>query len=104
MWIRKYVYDSSKILCEIIQQSKRNIGSHTLAVNEETQWSFSLNFGESTLFLCHFWWAGKEKSIDVFNKLLHELFDKVCSWLVKEDGFYLFEGENLLHLHTWSCV
>ena len=58
-WIEKCVYDANEILYEIIQQSKRNIGSHTLAVNEEIQWSFRLNFGESTLFFCQFWWAGK---------------------------------------------
>ena len=88
-WIKKCVYDASKILCEIIQQSKRNIGSHTLAVNEEIQWSFRLNFGESTLFFCQFWWAGKIPLMFSTNYCMSCLIRYALGWWKKMVSIFL---------------
>lgn len=72
-----------------------DLGYHDLAIKQDFQWSFHVNyFVHSTLYFCHFWWGAKQASFDVFNKTwapncnrVHK-GDKFCFWLVKDDGFY----------------
>ena len=94
--------NDTNLLTVHCQSQDDDVGCHTLAVGEEIQWSFHQNLIQSTLYFCQFWWAGKDKSIVVFDKSLHErLCGKVCPWLVKEDGFYLSMVGGYLRLHTW---
>lgn len=68
---------------------------HDLLVHQEFNWSFNMNFQGTTLFFCHFWWANKDKSFEVFNRDIGTNYCSTnCYWFVKEDGFYFIDDIN----------
>ena len=76
-----------------------DIGLHQIDVNEQFQWSFRVNFWDSTLFWCTMWWTGGQRLIEVFptddNKFLYtDCGDKNCRWMGKEDGIYSFNTDH----------
>nr|XP_009759834.1 PREDICTED: uncharacterized protein LOC104212312 [Nicotiana sylvestris] len=40
-----------------------DLGYHSLAVDEDFNWSFCEAFADNTLFFCHFWWVQKIKDL-----------------------------------------
>lgn len=99
-----------------------DLGYHYLMVGQNFQWTFKMNFFETTKFYGHFWWSTKEREFAVFDKKLaydHCRTDfsrmdranlkkkiNICMWVVKEDGFYLSNKTNpspndLVLLNKW---
>ena len=77
------------------QSKDDDLGYHTLLAGQEYYWKFRVNFFETTLFFCHFYWQGQDTSFDVIDaENDYPNCDPVggnvykCYWLVKEDGFY----------------
>jgi len=81
--------DNTNMLEFRCQSKDNDLGYHTLLVGEEYYWKFRENFFGKTLFFCHFYWQGKEKAFDVYNKDTYCLGPTPkCYWLAKADGFY----------------
>ncbi|KAM7461928.1 hypothetical protein LguiA_030049 [Lonicera macranthoides] len=83
--------NSLKLRC---QSKDDDFGYHTLLVGQEFYWKFRVNFFETTLYFCHFYWKSEDTSFDVFEAE-HGYPDcdvskevSKCYWLVKDDGFY----------------
>ncbi|KAK1390714.1 S-protein-like [Heracleum sosnowskyi] len=77
------------------QSKDDDLGYHTLDTREHMDWQFKPTLIGNTLFFCHFYWNGKDKSIVVYDnkKMYGRCINKVqgilkCCWKVKEDGFY----------------
>lgn len=72
-----------------------DLGNHTLVPGQ----NFNFNFCESawgSLFTCHLWWNGKDKTFDVYNSdWENEPCDKThqCYWFAMQDGIY-FSNRN----------
>ncbi|KAI5647766.1 hypothetical protein M9H77_33771 [Catharanthus roseus] len=114
-WIEKYhvhvanhLPNNSHPLTVRCQSKDDDIGTHTLYVNEEIQWHFcTVNF--NTLFFCHFWWANKDASLDVFNGDLsdscHNNFVNegkyTCYWTVREHNICLVTDDDFGRCHDW---
>ncbi|KAL3649949.1 hypothetical protein CASFOL_006352 [Castilleja foliolosa] len=62
----------------------RELGFHTLAVNEQFQWDLCAR--ARTKYFCHFWWGSKQKAFDVFTAGF--FYYKKYVWAAKEDGIY----------------
>lgn len=82
-----------------------DFGIKNLVVAEEFDFKFCPK-PLSTLFFCHFWWKGRDKSFDVYNAktILDRCKRGVCSYVVKEDGFFLsdvYPPENLRFFESW---
>ena len=102
VYIGNALPNNTHLLTVHCQSKDHDLGYHTLAVNEEIHWEFRQNIWETTLYFCHFWWAGKDKSFAVFDrKLLKHLCGKICPWVVKEDGFYINKVGGLVKKNTW---
>ncbi|KAL8242880.1 hypothetical protein R6Q59_013182 [Mikania micrantha] len=98
------------------QSADDDLGNHTLAYFEYTNWSFCLDIVLKTRFYAHFYWNSKRAFFDVYNYGLGESYctngkeftkEQRCYWMVTEDGFYLTrhpdrfpDGAN--KLHDWS--
>ncbi|KAG9144138.1 hypothetical protein Leryth_013785 [Lithospermum erythrorhizon] len=69
------------------------LGTHTSVANQDFSWHFKPSFWENTMFACHFWWNGKDKSFEVYNRGLVDYHcntvTDACHWIVQSDGFYL---------------
>ncbi|WMV48161.1 hypothetical protein MTR67_041546 [Solanum verrucosum] len=79
-----------------------DIGFHDIAPTTYINWSFHASTLLKTMFFCHFWWNSNDKAFEVFNDLDTCVKDSnitaratVCQWTVKEDGFYLTDGQNV---------
>ncbi|KAI3775270.1 hypothetical protein L1987_49841 [Smallanthus sonchifolius] len=97
-----------------VQSGDDDLGNHTLALNNNENWSFCEGATFGTLFYAHFYWNSKTVLFDVFDADTSEKYcakwkfrkERRCFWLVREDGFYL--GAQLNHfpegwtkLHDW---
>ncbi|KAI5682182.1 hypothetical protein M9H77_03410 [Catharanthus roseus] len=99
---------NNKTFVRVHCQSKDDdIGYHDLYIKQEIQWSFKMNWIDTTLFFCHFWWNNFDTSFDVFNASFGQANcgqdPNICYWLVKEDGFY-FSGKEHPTPNDFSLV
>ncbi|KAH7833736.1 hypothetical protein Vadar_009236 [Vaccinium darrowii] len=85
-----------------------DIGMHKLNNGESFSWKFSMNFFETTLFFCHFYWGSHTNIFTVFDRGLYEKCDHGtphydCFWVVRPDGFY-FNNDNKSweKMYDWS--
>ncbi|KAI3470517.1 hypothetical protein Pfo_027180 [Paulownia fortunei] len=66
-----------------------DLGHHTLAVNQDFNWSFCENiYYPNTLFFCHLWWGSKQRAFEVFNSKWVQPDSTQHYWLAKSDGIY----------------
>lgn len=95
--VKNGLSDNQNLLRIHCQSKNDDLGFHDLNVGEEFEWSFRVNFQDTTLYFCHFWWKNLDASFDTFNFTFARRFcgtsPNVCYWLVKENGFY-FSGLN----------
>ncbi|PRQ41573.1 putative plant self-incompatibility S1 [Rosa chinensis] len=89
-------------------QSKNvDLGVHSLAVNEQFQFHFKVNFWGRTLFFCRLWYLDKHVEIVAFKSNLdfqENCGGDHCIWIGKEDGVYMFrnsKNENIL-TYLWE--
>lgn len=94
--------DDSKPLEVRCQSKDDDLGHRILQPHEEFWWRFKPTLIGNTLFFCHFWWNGKDKSFDVYdnNKMGGKCINRsvgtnTCYWLVQQDGFY-FSNINIV--------
>ncbi|XP_062177018.1 S-protein homolog 1-like [Alnus glutinosa] len=75
-----------------------DLGLQYISVNKEFQWSFGINFWQSTLFFCNMSWVGGQRTFDVFwvNNIFFRKYcpHYDCLWRAQEDGIYLFNYES----------
>ncbi|PWA71191.1 plant self-incompatibility protein S1 family [Artemisia annua] len=99
------VYIKSTIVGEDVtlrcQSKDDDFGYHVLNSSKvDYDWSFCQNFWGSTLYFCHFWRPNYEQVFDVFNNTIVKhciqgtFDDNICSYEVRDDGFYLFKQDN----------
>ena len=81
-----------------------DIGDHYLSFNDEFNWKFCENFGQTTLFFCHFYWGSMEQVFNVFDDDMyfmcigeHDQSYYSCNWSAMADGFYLYDFNST----TW---
>ncbi|KAJ0514863.1 putative plant self-incompatibility S1 [Helianthus annuus] len=95
-----------------VQSGDDDLGNHTLALNENENWSFCDSF--KTLFYAHFYWNSRTAFFNVFDTQTSEKYcskwahnkHRRCFWLVREDGFYVGGHLNPFpqgwtKLHDW---
>ncbi|GFZ05257.1 hypothetical protein Acr_17g0008290 [Actinidia rufa] len=76
------------------QSGDQNIPYRYLHPHEDFYFGFNLQIFNKSLFFCHFWWAGRQQTFDVYNKsyaqkcLRHDQDTNTCYWSVRSDGFY----------------
>ena len=97
-----------------VKSEDDDLGDHTLALNQNENFSFCENFWLSTLFYADFKWNGKIAFFGVFDKTVKSHCGKgsftksrVCLWIVRDDGFYLGRGwapfpDGWTKMHDWS--
>ncbi|KAK9060624.1 hypothetical protein SSX86_021330 [Deinandra increscens subsp. villosa] len=66
------------------QSADNDLGNHTLAFNEYTNWSFCLHILLKTRFYAHFYWNSKTAFFDVYNYGLGESYCTNGKELIKE--------------------
>lgn len=95
------------------QSADDDLGNRTLSTGAEFKWNFRLNFFETTLFFCHFYWGSKDKSFVTYDKNIdlkycRETSDQYnCYWEARPDGFYVSGDQKswkLLNKWTWLLV
>lgn len=85
-----------------------DMGIHVLSSNQVFSWKFRVNFWETTLFFCRFWWGNKTRSFDVFKAAwdADDDYHHTYSYVVKSDGFYLSYDEppsaDLTRVRGWD--
>ncbi|KAI3811809.1 hypothetical protein L1987_21541 [Smallanthus sonchifolius] len=111
-----FVYNGIKDPITVhVQSGDDDLGNHTLALNDNENWSFCEGATFKTLFYAHFYWNSKTILFDVFDDDTSEKYcakwkfrkERRCFWLVREDGFYLGAQlnpfpEGWTKLHDWS--
>ncbi|PWA51096.1 plant self-incompatibility S1 [Artemisia annua] len=114
-----YIYNAMNDPIHVnVKSEDDDLGDHTLALNENENWSFCENIWKTTFFYASFNWNGsRTASFGVFDHTTtpHCLktwnFRKAskCFWLVRDTGFYV--GPHLTpfpdgwtKLHDWSLV
>ncbi|KAK6144731.1 hypothetical protein DH2020_021551 [Rehmannia glutinosa] len=64
-----------------------DLGIHTLAINQEFNWSFCENITKSTLFQCTLRAGQSEKSFDAYEAGKREKCNhNQCHWVAKDDA------------------
>ncbi|KAK9684360.1 hypothetical protein RND81_10G204800 [Saponaria officinalis] len=84
-------------------------GEQHLNPGDMFSWGLKVNFWETTLYFCHFYWENKDISFDVFNTEVEGRKCKLsrqCYWFVKADGFYFRcdspdESNYWVKQHDW---
>ncbi|KAM3684177.1 hypothetical protein ACB098_11G024900 [Castanea mollissima] len=89
-----------------------DLGLRQLQPGENWQFSFHINFFETTLFFCNFWYTNSSKIkfhavFDVFStdsELIQDCGGYNCIWIAKEDGLYVYNLETnmTLRMHDWE--
>lgn len=93
-------------------KSKDNdLGEHDLNGGTEYNWTFRVNFWDTTLFWCYLQKPdGKSSSFEAFwvEKstiwLVYKCSGNNCIWIAKDDGIYLKDNEAQkdILLHEWK--
>ncbi|KAI8560835.1 hypothetical protein RHMOL_Rhmol04G0286500 [Rhododendron molle] len=80
-----------------------------LPTGAEFKWKFRINFFETTLFFCHFYWGSKDKSFVTYDKNIdlkycREKSDQYnCYWEARPDGFYISgDQKSWKLLNKWT--
>lgn len=104
--IYNYLLSNVPTLTLHCQSKDNDLGFHTLPLNQLYTWSFRMNFWQTTLFFCHFWWGGKQTSFDVFDRKLYTLVgdSNFFTYQVRADGFYfwIFDPDN--KTYSWQLI
>lgn len=83
-------------------------GYQILKVDKNFHFEFTMNFFQTTLYFCHFWWGKEQNMFDVFTKHLSSHCSNshptsYCYWKVKIDGFYMGpQLDKLQKMHDWK--
>ncbi|PWA50439.1 plant self-incompatibility S1 [Artemisia annua] len=79
-----------------VKSEDDDLGDHTLALNQNENFSFCENFLLTTMFYADFKWKGKTALFVLFDKNVWPHCGKgslkksrVCLWIVRDDGFYV---------------
>ncbi|MFS7902741.1 putative plant self-incompatibility S1 [Helianthus anomalus] len=97
------------------RSSNDDFGNKTMTIHSSFSWKFRRNIGETTRFVCMFWWKTadgliyKETEFDVFNQQIGDECGKNlfrtnrCFWSVTQSGFYFAKGQpsNWMFKHSW---
>ncbi|KAJ0744935.1 putative plant self-incompatibility S1 [Helianthus annuus] len=106
-----YIYNEIKDPITVhVQSGDDDLGNHTLATNDNQNWSFCEGVTFKTLFYAHFYWNSKIAFFDVYTEHISDTYCTEreyrkpgrCFWLVTEDGFYV--GDHVrpyTKLHDW---
>jgi hypothetical protein len=85
-----------------------DLGPQHISVNNEFQWSFGINFWQTTLYFCNLSWVGGHRTFDVFwvsNRfLLENCPHGGCYWKAQDDGIYLlnFDSNQYEFQYKWE--
>ncbi|KAA8544363.1 hypothetical protein F0562_022369 [Nyssa sinensis] len=65
-----------------------DLGHHTLEDSNETTWSFSVNFWETTLFYCNVQWGDSDwYHFDAYDaERDHARCFSACRWMISREG------------------
>nr|DAD20159.1 TPA_asm: hypothetical protein HUJ06_021622 [Nelumbo nucifera] len=78
--------------------SKNNdLGTHLITFGSNFNWSFNINFSETTLFWCDMNWKSFRMHYDVFEaKRDRSICDaqQRCYWRVQQDGLYFYDASQ----------
>lgn len=92
------------------QSKNDDLGVRSLAVNEQFEFGFRVNFWGRTLFFCHLWFLDKQASFVAYKSNLDfqtECGGAHCIWTAREDGVYLLHINEPYHnedklTYLWS--
>lgn len=78
------------------QDKHTDFGKRSLNTNGEFSWNFTINFFQTTLYFCHFYWQSKQAIFDVFSSSVSadcgyriENHDHICFWIATPSGFFI---------------
>ena len=107
-----FIYNSmNDPLTVHVKSGNDDLGEHTLAVSENTNWQFCENFWMTTMFWADFNSNGTRPAS--FHMWDHEWglnygsgsfinAERRLAWLVREDGFYVGIPKGWEKRHDWS--
>lgn len=76
------------------QSKDDDLGVHTLAPNQDYNWSFCDSIESNTLFFCHLRAGQKDKSFVVYDSTgRSQCVKNVCTWIARDDGIYFNGGK-----------
>ncbi|KAL4581143.1 hypothetical protein LXL04_017352 [Taraxacum kok-saghyz] len=117
-WWSVFIYDAINDPIPItvhVQSKEDDLGNHTLAYNDNTNWKFCVSSGARTRFYAHFYWKSRTAFFDVYDYDTAETYcagsntfkQQNCFWSVRDNGFYISRHNNPFpegwtKLHDWS--
>ncbi|OVA18536.1 Plant self-incompatibility S1 [Macleaya cordata] len=85
-----------------------DLGEHKLAHGQNFNWTFHINFWQTTLYWCSMWWYDSNGQVvqgtfDIY-KARRDYARKCrsqCCWFIRKDGLYLgvYKGDAKLMFH-----
>ncbi|KAI3921481.1 hypothetical protein MKW98_013415 [Papaver atlanticum] len=87
-----------------------DLGERSLAFNDAWGWSFHINFFDTTLYWCNFWWVeenGKprQEGFQIFKaKRDFKRCHYYCRHAIRPDGVYRYKGGVPYLLYKWPSV
>lgn len=100
----------SPILITHCYSGDNDLGYHNLHDHPYHQWSFYASMFKTMRFSCTFRSGARHKRFDVFNAKRAHMCEtglaNVCSWIVKDDGFYFSPSEEyrlgMTKMYSWE--
>lgn len=90
------------------QSKDDDLDVRSLAVNEQFEFGFRVNFWGRTLYFCNLWYLDKHAVFDAFKPTMDFKAEcggsHHCIWTAKEDGVYLLNvstNENIMK-YVWD--
>ncbi|XP_057517860.1 S-protein homolog 29-like [Amaranthus tricolor] len=86
------------------QSKDTDLGYHHFSdTGASFSWVFKVNFLETTLYFCHFYWRDKTVSFPVFTVKNEGDCAYLVYWEVRSDGFYYHcDDDDSYYKHSWS--
>lgn len=87
-----------------------DLGYHSLNFNEFYTWAFRMNFWETTLYYCDYWWANKHAAFHAFDSNIWNLVPPNETGVdhyyyhVETDGFYFWLWSLKTNTSSWKRV
>ncbi|CAJ1978379.1 unnamed protein product [Sphenostylis stenocarpa] len=75
-----------------------DLNNHVIYRGQSFRWRFRPNIWGTTLFFCHFSWAGGEGSYDIYkNRRDYDRCKHACNWYVTQEGIEGYTEEDKLN-------
>ncbi|KAK9944901.1 hypothetical protein M0R45_010443 [Rubus argutus] len=105
-------FQNNEVLHAHCKSKDDDLGFREISMNEEFNWTFRRNIGDTTLFFCNMWWSGGHLVFNVYDAKDDTILTNCsyggsrgeCMWRMNEDGIYLYNMEyhEYHSMHKWG--